>query len=158
SGGQCSPWYFHYYGVEEAHVRKEAVQFEVMDKVILHGPVPRREALSAVRGANVAVVITSVLNEDSLLDRGMIPAKIFEALGLHTRVLLICPTGADAAEIILKSKAGAVFRGSEPQEISRFLSKMICGQIQFHSSSTTVQEWAWPSLIRGLDTVLRGAI
>jgi glycosyltransferase involved in cell wall biosynthesis len=153
----CPPWYFHYYGAEEGHVREEAVKLGVIEKVVFHGRVPRREALSAVKGANVAVVITSVSNEDSFADRGMIPAKIFEALGLHTPILLICPAGSDAAEIVRKTATGAVFSAAEPTEISNFLHKMILGQVELTASSD-VQEWSWPQLIRRLDNVLKSAI
>ena len=54
-------WKFHYYGVHGDHVHKEAQRFGVTDKIVVHGRVPRAEALSAVRGSSVAVVITSVL-------------------------------------------------------------------------------------------------
>jgi len=156
-GDRCRPWYFHYYGREEAHVREEALRFGVMERVVLHGRVSRHEALSAIRGANLAVVITCVSNEASFAEQGMIPAKIFEALGLETPVLLICPPGADAAEIIAKTKAGAVFSGSEPKMIANFLSRMICSPAQINGSSA-VQEWAWPRLIGRLDGVLRVAL
>jgi glycosyltransferase involved in cell wall biosynthesis len=156
-GEGCPPWYFHYYGPEESHIREEAIRFGVTEKVVLHGRVPRAEALSAVRGANLAVVITSVSNEGSFADLGMIPAKVYEALGLHTPILLICPSGSDAAGIIRETRAGAVFSGSEPKEISKFLSKMIHGQIQF-GESPNVQDWAWPRLVCQFDSVLKGAI
>src|SRR5262249_10878458 len=61
-------WYFHYYGGWEAHVRKEADRYGVIDQVLLHGIVNRTQALSAVRGAAVAVVITSIFDEASLED------------------------------------------------------------------------------------------
>ena len=41
-----------------------------------------------VRGAGLAVVITSVNEPASLEDKGIVPAKIFEAIGLGTPTLL----------------------------------------------------------------------
>ncbi len=57
-------WYFHYYGREEDHVRGEqAEQFGLSDRIVLHGRVSQREALSAIKGASLAVVITSIEDE-----------------------------------------------------------------------------------------------
>src|SRR5262249_874542 len=65
------------YGECEAHIREEAVKFGVMDRVVLHGGISRTDALSAVRGANVTVVITSVFAEDTEKDKGIVPGKLF---------------------------------------------------------------------------------
>jgi glycosyltransferase involved in cell wall biosynthesis len=156
-GDGYRPWYFHYFGRHETHVRDEAARFGITEKVVFHGNVPHEEALSAVRGANVAVVITSVSSGESLADQGIVPAKVFEALGLRTPVLLICPSGGDAAEIIRESQTGAAFNGSETDTISQFLGKMVRSQIHFDIDGAT-QEWAWPRLIGKLDQILRSTV
>jgi hypothetical protein len=53
-----------------------------MDRVIIHGNVSRKEALTATRGAGAAVVITSVAKRASLEENGIMTGKIYEALGL----------------------------------------------------------------------------
>src|SRR5439155_3501140 len=70
--GKSDGWYFHYYG-DDAHVREEAVRLGVVNRVKLHGRVSRSEAISAVRGANIAVVITSVLENASVRVKGWVP-------------------------------------------------------------------------------------
>ena len=45
--GKDVPWLFHYYGGQGNHVREEAERFGVMEQVVLHGNVPRAEALGA---------------------------------------------------------------------------------------------------------------
>ena len=75
-------WRFHYYGPQEEHVRASARQFGVLDRVVCHGFVSRAEALSALQGAGIAVVITSVADEGSREDQGTVTSKLFDALGL----------------------------------------------------------------------------
>ena len=105
-------WYFHYYGAQENHVREQADRFGLTDRIVLHGRVPRREALSAVKGANLAVVITSVYEQSPLEDKGIVPGKIFEAIGLGTPVLLIAPNGSDATAITRHHWISEKFYGS----------------------------------------------
>lgn len=94
--GELGDWCFHYYGNDERHVRDEALRFNVIDNICLHGLVSRTEALSAVRGAHVAVVVASVLEDSPLTDTGIVPAKLYEALGMGTPLLLVAPLGSDA--------------------------------------------------------------
>ncbi|MBK7804388.1 MAG: hypothetical protein IPJ55_17355 [Chloracidobacterium sp.] len=98
-GSEDREWYFHFYGEGQEHVRDEAIRFGVMDKIVLHGRVTRTEAVSALRGAGVTVVITSVLDENSAEDSGIIPGKVFEALGSGVPILLIAPRGSDIEKI-----------------------------------------------------------
>src|SRR5262249_38367851 len=55
--GGSPEWYLHYSGDHTRHVQEEANRLGIMNRVKLHGRVPHHEALSAIRGANVAVVI-----------------------------------------------------------------------------------------------------
>lgn len=93
-------WKFHYCGVRGDHVHKEALKFGITDKIVIHSRVSRAEALSAVRGSRVAVVITSVLEEKAEQDRWIVPGKLFEILGLRVPILLIVPDGADVDRIV----------------------------------------------------------
>jgi glycosyltransferase involved in cell wall biosynthesis len=80
ANGRSRKWYFHYYGSDHNHVREAAKRFGLMERVVLHGMVPRTEALSALRGAGVAVAITSVFEEAALDDKGMVTGKVFEIM------------------------------------------------------------------------------
>src|SRR5262249_17999558 len=99
---QTGEWFFHYFGDHEEHMRQEARRLGVVNRVILHGLQPRSQVLSAIRGANLAVVITSVQENVSLRFGAMVPGKLFEIIGLGTPILLIAPPGTDA-EVILES-------------------------------------------------------
>jgi glycosyltransferase involved in cell wall biosynthesis len=150
--GAGRQWYFHYYGDHQNHVRKEAVRFGVDDRIVLHGVVPRHEALSAVKGARLTVVVSSIEEEASSEMLGMVPAKVFEAIGLGTPVLLIAPHGSDATALLASTGLVASFTGSETQRMGSFLKDVICGQTpQLRNSKVC----SWTTISKNLDAVLR---
>jgi glycosyltransferase involved in cell wall biosynthesis len=147
-------FYFHYYGHHEDHVRKEAARLGVLDRVKLHGRVSRSEALSAIRGANVAVVINSVLEEASERTRGWVPAKLFEMLGLKTPILLIAPPGTDVESIASTAGLARRFSGSDIGGIVSFLEQLMSGRILTGVNSNN-NSFAWESIGAEADAVLR---
>jgi glycosyltransferase involved in cell wall biosynthesis len=150
--GRKKKFYFHYYGDHDLHVREEAKRFGVTERVVLHGRVSRMEALAAVRGAGVAVVITSVLDKAPLRDKGIVPGKIFEPLGLNTPTLLISPSGSDAESILESSGLGRAFPGSDIAGIARFLSDLMSGAID---PAKNADQYSWDKVGLRLDCVLR---
>jgi hypothetical protein len=148
-------WYFHYYGGQETHVREEARRFGVMERTVLHGRVSRKEALSAVRGAGVAVVITSVAEEATREDKGIVPGKVFETIGLGSPILLIAPPDSDAASITESAKIGRSFTGGDTNGIASFLAEAWNGRVP---SPREYSRHAWTQLAKQMDTVLRSVI
>src|SRR5262249_7532417 len=128
------PWRLHYYGRMGDQIRKDAERFGLCDEVILHGSVPRQQALAAVAGAGVAVVVTSISRKGSLEDRGIVTGKLFEALGLGTRTLLIAPDDSDAENILETSNLGCRFSGDDTEGIAAFLSAAMCNRIPERSA------------------------
>jgi glycosyltransferase involved in cell wall biosynthesis len=118
-------WYFHYYGDQEDHVREEASRFGMSEQVVLHGRVPWAQTLAAIRGAGISVVITSVDDEATLEEKGIVPAKVFEALGIRTPVLLISPEASDARAITENTGFAGSFTGSQRDEIASFLEQIM---------------------------------
>jgi Glycosyltransferase Family 4 len=120
---ESPPWYFHYYGDHGDHVAAEAIKVGVIDRVKLHGRVPRSEALSAIRGANVAVVIASALEKASIKVSGWVPAKCYEIMGLGTPMLLIAPSGTDVESIVASAGLTGRFSGPDVLGIRSFIQK-----------------------------------
>jgi glycosyltransferase involved in cell wall biosynthesis len=145
-------WYFHYYGQHGAHVREEANRFGVVDQVIVHGNVPRREALSAVRGAGVTAVITTVAERASLEDKGWVPAKVYEAIGLGCPTVLIAPDDSDA-ETIAQTTGLQRFPGHDIAGISSYLANGVRGRLP---SVRNREMYGWTTLAKKLDSLLRG--
>jgi glycosyltransferase involved in cell wall biosynthesis len=145
-------WYFHYYGPHEQHVGEEAQRFGVVHRTILHGMVPRSEALSALRGAGVAVVITSIFEKASLEDEGIVTGKVFETMGLQTPILLVAPDGSDARLVVKNASVGQAFTGGETAGIASFLKDLMLNRIH---APVKVSTYSWENIAKGLDAILR---
>jgi glycosyltransferase involved in cell wall biosynthesis len=153
NGGQ--PWYFHYYGPDDKHVGDEAARFGLMHRVVLHGRVPRAEALAAQRGAGAAVVITSVFDSASLEDDGIVTGKLFELLGLGAPIVLVAPSGSDARAIIETVSIAKGFTGSDAEGMASFLRNTMSRD---RSERTSVSAYAWTNIGRRLDAILRSVM
>jgi glycosyltransferase involved in cell wall biosynthesis len=149
------PWRFHYYGPNEDHVRKSAQTYGVERQVEMYGVVPRRECLSAIRGAGVAVVVTSVYDVGDLADRGILTGKIFEPIGLGTPILVIAPPGSDVETVVQTVGKGAVFTGTDVEGMANFLAALMQGKTLERKHP---EAYAWPNLILKMDSLLRGAM
>jgi glycosyltransferase involved in cell wall biosynthesis len=148
-------WYFHYYGNDEFHVREEACRFNVTDKTVIHGRVAWTESLSAIKGADIAVVVTSVEDDPSPENKGIVTGKIFEILGLGTRFLLIGPPDSDASIIATNTGLGQSFSGKDVRGIAAFLFRAMYGDAPRPRS---VDSYSWEVIARQLDVILREAI
>lgn len=148
-------WYFHYYGAQADHVREQAAHYGMSDRIVLHGRVPRREALSAVKGANLAVVISSVYERSLIKDKGIIPAKIFEAIGLGTPVLLIAPPGSDATALLAPTGLVNCFTGTDTEGMVSFLNDVACGRVP---QPGNIEICSWTTISKNLDALLRGIV
>jgi glycosyltransferase involved in cell wall biosynthesis len=144
-------WYFHYYGPQGSHVSEEAKRFGLEDRVILHGTVPRSEALSAVRGAGVAIVITSVFESTSLDDEGIVTGKVFETLGLETPILLVAPSGSDARAVVENAGVAGGFTGSDTTGMASFLGDLMLDR---RRKPIQVSTYEWASIAKRLDAIL----
>jgi len=152
--GKAGQWRFHYYGGHGDYVREEAERVGLMEQVVLHGYVPRAEALAAVKGADVAVVITSVVEEATMEDKGIMTAKVFEALGLGTPTLLVAPPGSDVEVLADTTSFVRRFTGSDVAGIAAFLAEIISGQT---IEPKNLDAYAWATIVQRLDAVLRAA-
>jgi glycosyltransferase involved in cell wall biosynthesis len=150
-------WCFHYYGIHEDHVRTEAQRFGVVERVVLHGRVSREEALAAVKGASVAVVVTTVAEKGTSVDHGMVTGKLFEALGLGTPILLVSPAESDGAAILADAGVHASFTGTDIDGIAGHISRLLSDQTR-PSQSAAPEPYAWPELIKPLDAILRSQL
>lgn len=146
------PWQFHYYGTAEAHIREEASRFGVTDRVVLHGSVPRDEAVAANRGAGVSVVIASIGSAGTLAEKGIITGKIFEPLGLGTPILAVAPEGSDLETVFDIAGGGRCYHGQNIDGMAQYIADAIRGQVPEIRSP---EGFSWPNLARSMDCLLR---
>jgi glycosyltransferase involved in cell wall biosynthesis len=153
--GRTVEWRFHYYGPQVDYVREEAKLSDIAEHVVLHGRVSRFEALSAVKGSAVTVVITSVLEEQASNDGWIVTGKLFEPLGLGVPTLLIGPSGSDAEEIVETSGLACAVTASNVDGMLSFLKTILAGEVPKPRCPET---YAWPNIIKKMDFVLRNAM
>jgi len=148
------PWRFHYYGHQSGHVQAEAERFHVIDKVEVHGQVSRAEALSAISGAGVTIIITSVLEETAKEDKWIVTSKLFDALGLQVPILLIGPSGSDVHGIIEISGLARLLPACNIAGMVSFLTEAMMGKAP---KARCPETYTWLNLVQRLDCVLRHA-
>lgn len=151
-GKSSNKWCFHYYGMDERHVHEQAELFGLSNRIVLHGRVSRREALSAVKGARLAVVIASIEDKGGLEDKGIVTGKIFEAIGVGTPVLLIAPKESDATTTTETTGLVRSFLGTDIQGMASFLKDVVRGQ---GPTPKNVEVFSWTNIVKQLDDVLR---
>lgn len=153
---QDKEWFFHYYGPHEKHVYEESCRYSVEKKVIIHGNVNRADALSAVKGANVAVVITSIDEKVTLREKGIVTGKIYETLGLKTPMLIIAPDGSDINSIVETTGLAKTFSADKIGDITSFLEDLLEGAQA--PQMKDVDSFSWKTLGRKMDSILRSVL
>lgn len=147
---------FHYYGPDGNYCMKRACYFNVKHMVVTHGVVDRNVSLSAIKSADIAIVITTVGSFGSDEEKGIITGKLFEPLGLGTPILLVAPEGNDARAIVKKTGAGRSFTGDQVSEIAAFIDDFFAGTIKWTRGDP--DEYSWPRIIKDLDVILASCL
>lgn len=146
-------WSFHYYGPNTQHVRREATRFGLTDRVVIHGRVARADALSAVRGAGIAVVITSLEDGSDPADAGVMTAKLFETLGLGTPTLLVTPRDSEAARVARPTGLATCVTGDDVPGIAAHLERLV--RSTERPAGTHLRDLTWTRAGAELDDLLR---
>jgi glycosyltransferase involved in cell wall biosynthesis len=149
-------WRFHYYGAAGRRVCALARRHGIERRVVINGAVGHRQALAAIAGADLAVVITSVRAEPTARDLAIVTGKLFEPIGLRRPILLIAPRGSDAEAIAARAGFAASFAGTDIEGITCFLQQMMFGAPALPPRDP--DGYAWPRLAEKLDGVLRGTL
>ncbi|WNM58132.1 glycosyltransferase [Candidatus Nitrospira allomarina] len=149
-GKEKGKWCLYYYGQMGEHVREEAERFGMIDEVKLQGKVHRNVALSAVAGADISIVITSIPDDVTIADKGMITCKVFESLGLRTPILLICPLGSDVA-ILEQCKGVRAFQKNNIVGMASYLNQRIESQGERIEGEDS---YSWVNLSKQLNDIL----
>jgi hypothetical protein len=103
----------------------------------------------------MAVVITTVADQMSQADRGIVPGKLFEILGLGTRILLISPPGSDAEAIALPTGLAYRFQGDDIAGIAAFLREGCDHPVQ---ANNNLETFSWPNIAYRMNEVMRSVL
>jgi hypothetical protein len=147
-------WKFHYFGPNSEYAYKEIIEYDLLDISTIHDNLPRREILPILKGASLNVVITSNDPCSSLLEKAVIPGKIFELIGLNASILLISPQGSSIEEI--SSNVGVTtFQPDKIDDICNFIIELMNGKLMYLRNK---DQYSWRSLSKSFDTLLREKI
>jgi len=147
-------WKFHYFGPNSEFAYSEIEKYDLLDKSIIHGNLPRREILPILKGASLNVVITSNDPCSSLKEKAVIPGKIFELIGLNANILLISPQGSSIEDI--SSNLGLkTFKPDEIEDIFHFIIELMNGKL---INLKNKEQYAWRNLSKTFDALLREKI
>lgn len=146
---------FHYYGDHGEPVARAAGRLGLSSRVVVHGSVPRAEALSAQKGAGLLVVVSSVSREGTLAERGVVTGKIFDCMALGRPALVVAPEGSDLREVARAAGAMRCFSGEQVEDMSRFIAAAAGGRVPPARDRRAFQ---WDAVGAGLDEVLRAAL
>jgi glycosyltransferase involved in cell wall biosynthesis len=98
-------------------------QLGLEDSVSLRGYVPHAEAIEAMQGADVLVLI----KHDDPRYRGLVPGKFYEYLGAGRPVLGLVPE-SEAAQLIRELHCGEVASSDDPQRIVTSLERLLAAK------------------------------
>lgn len=146
-------WTFHYFGGAGELVRAAAERFGITARVRTHGRVPRTTSLAAVKGADAAVVITSVFGNETPADREVVTGKLYEIIGSGTPALLIAPPLCDAVDI-----AGSAVEHVAGHDIDAMTAFFRNAVRHRGTRYTPPPEHAWPAVASRLDGLLRNLL
>jgi glycosyltransferase involved in cell wall biosynthesis len=144
-------WRFHYFGASSQLVKAEASAFNLMDRVIIHDFVPREQALSANKGSVVSVVITTISANLVEEEKGVVTGKIYDLIGLGSRILLVTPHGSDAEALVRETGLGESYNGEEINKIAEYICRCFNEK---KPESFAVDHYSWPKLSSRLDVIL----
>lgn len=146
-----------YLGPSAAYVQEVADRHRVGDAVQTTGAVSRRESLLAQAGSLCTVVVTSIEKTCCLADRGIVTGKLFEAIALAPRVLVISPIDSDVRALTAQMPHVRQFHGGEVQAIAEWLAE-IAAVPPRRPSSECWQSVTWPLLGQRFATAVEAAV
>jgi len=150
-----NPWSFHYYGGDSAYVQESVARHGLKARVHIHDQCSRREALSAVKGAGMALVVASVAGTADTAEAGILTGKIFDIIGLQVPFLIVAPLNADIRRVVVTTGGGCVFAANEVEAMAQYIRRVIAGE---RIAYREPQEYSWERLGHRLTEILESVI
>ncbi|GAP18820.1 glycosyltransferase [Levilinea saccharolytica] len=147
-------WKFHYFGVNTDVVKNEIAEWGLQKDSVIHGNCPRKEVLSYAKGASLNVVLSSDAGVPTIEDKGVIPGKIFELIGMEASILSIVPKGS-AVESVLTEVGVKSFSHDEVEKIANFIVECMNGH---EIKVINKEKYSWETLSKKFDQLLRSVM
>lgn len=147
-------WKFHYFGPNSVEVKKEVFNLGLQNESIIHGNISRKELLPYLKGASLNVVLSSNSHTPTMEDRGVIPGKVFELIGMKASILPIVPKGS-AVESVMSDVGMKCFDHNEIDEITDFIIKCMNG---YHTNIVNEEKYSWEELAKKFNQLFQKII
>ncbi len=154
TGGR--PIRLHYFGPDSQQVDGMSAALGAREWVKTHGNVARSQVLAALKGADMAAVITTIKADATLAERGILTGKLFEAIGAGAPVLLVSPENSDAWRLVTGHHLGKAFAGTDAISMARYLAQQASALAAPRLVGAS-ELFSWPRLAEKLDEFLRQA-
>lgn len=147
-------WKFHYFGPSGEKVNQEIIDFDLGENMVLHGNIPRKDVLTYIKGASLNVVLSSNTKIPTMEEKGVIPGKIYELIGMGASILSIVPEGS-AVERILNEVGIESFSPDDIKGIQNYIIEYMNGR---KDKIINKDKYVWENLAEKFDIVLRDII
>lgn len=148
------PWKFHYFGPNSSEAEQELEKWGLSDHAKIHGNTPRKEVLAYQKGAMLNVIITSSAKSLTFEDKGVIPGKVFELIGMKASILPIVIRGS-SIEDVLHDVGYPCFEESDQNGIAEFVIENMRG---YSIQNSNPEKYSWKELSNEFDQILRNLI
>lgn len=153
-----TPLRFTYLGPSSSYVRDVAKSHDVEALVDTRGCVSRQDSLIAQADSRCVVVVTSVEPSCGLADKGIVTGKIFEAIALAPRVLVISPIESDVRAMTAHLPHVQHFHGGQVTAIADWLATIEATAPAACPTESAWREFGWPYLARRFVTHVEQAV
>lgn len=113
---------FYAIGTTRQHIERRVNELNLAKVVTCHSPVSHEEAIALTSDATAALVFG--WQDGGRIGRGVIPAKLYEAIGFADSTILIGPQESEAAEVA-RSFGRSVLITLQPEEVQQALLALV---------------------------------
>lgn len=129
-----------------------AGEMGIEDLVILEGFLPHKQLMERLERSALLLVL---INKSELNQKGRIPAKLFEYIGLQKKIMLLSPGPNDAADLIEKHDLGVAFNYEDVKSQKDFLKKTINLSHPYQPDENTINAFHRSARAEELHLIIR---
>jgi len=117
---------FVFAGKAHFDLQKLAVKFGLQAQIITHGYLPHRQSLRVLNDSDVLCLVLDDRDKRSAFTVG---GKVYEYLALKKPILALVPEDGEAADLIRKTRSGAVISPQKTEQIAETLHQWSKGNL-----------------------------
>ncbi|HKK87289.1 MAG TPA: glycosyltransferase [Saprospiraceae bacterium] len=132
-------------------ILETARKMGIEDLVTLEGFLPHKQLMERLKRSRLLLVL---INKSELNQKGRIPAKLFEYIGLRKKIMLLSPGPNDAADLIEQHDLGDAFNYKDVKAQKEFLKKTISLSHTYQPDSNTINSFHRSARAKEVDQII----